>query len=58
MEYMDGGSIDKLYGSGIQEDVLGKITLSVKFISLYCNFNLFYSIHAHTLHRLYMGLNL
>jgi len=28
MEFMDGGSIDKLYGDGIQENVLRKITLS------------------------------
>jgi mitogen-activated protein kinase kinase len=28
MEYMDGGSIDKLYGDGIREAVLRKITLS------------------------------
>ncbi|KAH0543243.1 hypothetical protein FGG08_002407 [Glutinoglossum americanum] len=28
MEYMDGGSIDKLYGDGIPEAVLRKITLS------------------------------
>ena len=28
MEYMDGGSIDKLYGDGIPEGVLRKITLS------------------------------
>ncbi|KAJ3101285.1 MAP kinase kinase Wis1 [Phlyctochytrium planicorne] len=29
MEYMDAGSIDKLYGEGIREDVLAKITLSI-----------------------------
>ena len=29
LEYMDGGSIDKLYGDGIPESVLRKITLSV-----------------------------
>ncbi|KAJ3308349.1 hypothetical protein HDU76_004008, partial [Blyttiomyces sp. JEL0837] len=29
MEYMDAGSIDKLYGDGIPEDVLAKITLSI-----------------------------
>ncbi|KAJ3116656.1 MAP kinase kinase Wis1 [Phlyctochytrium bullatum] len=29
MEYMDAGSIDKLYGDGIKEDVLAKITLSI-----------------------------
>jgi mitogen-activated protein kinase kinase len=28
MEYMDGGSIDKLYGDGIPEAILRKITLS------------------------------
>jgi len=28
MEYMDGGSIDKLYGDGIPESILRKITLS------------------------------
>ena len=28
MEFMDGGSIDKLYGDGIPESVLRKITLS------------------------------
>ena len=28
MEYMDGGSIDKLYGDGIPENVLRKVTLS------------------------------
>jgi mitogen-activated protein kinase kinase len=28
IEYMDGGSIDKLYGDGISESVLKKITLS------------------------------
>ena len=28
MEYMDGGSIDKLYGDGIPEGVLRKITMS------------------------------
>lgn len=28
MEYMDGGSIDKLYGDGVPEGVLRKITLS------------------------------
>lgn len=28
LEYMDGGSIDKLYGDGIPESVLRKITLS------------------------------
>ena len=28
MEYMDGGSVDKLYGDGIPEGVLRKITLS------------------------------
>ena len=28
MEYMDGGSIDKLYGDGIPEGVLRKVTLS------------------------------
>lgn len=27
MEYMDGGSVDKLYGDGVPEDVLRKITL-------------------------------
>ncbi|BFZ61195.1 MAP kinase kinase Wis1 [Saitoella coloradoensis] len=29
MEYMSAGSIDKLYGDGIPEDVLGKITLAM-----------------------------
>lgn len=28
MEFMDGGSIDKIYGDGIEENVLRKITLS------------------------------
>jgi len=28
MEFMDGGSIDKLYGDGIPESVLRKITLA------------------------------
>lgn len=28
MEYMDGGSVDKLYGDGVPEGVLRKITLS------------------------------
>ena len=28
MEFMDGGSIDKLYGDGIPENVLRKVTLS------------------------------
>jgi mitogen-activated protein kinase kinase len=28
MEYMDGGSIDKLYGDGIPESILRKITIS------------------------------
>ena len=28
MEFMDGGSVDKLYGDGIEENVLRKITLS------------------------------
>ncbi|KAI8838634.1 kinase-like domain-containing protein [Chytridium lagenaria] len=29
MEYMDAGSIDKLYGDGIREDVLAKITIAM-----------------------------
>ncbi|KAK9381949.1 kinase-like domain-containing protein [Kockiozyma suomiensis] len=29
MEYMDGGSLDKLYGSGVEEPVLAKITEAV-----------------------------
>jgi hypothetical protein len=29
MEYMDCGSVDKIYGQGIEEDVLAKITYSV-----------------------------
>ncbi|KAG0178790.1 MAP kinase kinase Wis1 [Apophysomyces sp. BC1034] len=29
MEYMDAGSLDKLYGEGVPEDVLAKITLSM-----------------------------
>ncbi|KAI8878737.1 kinase-like protein [Backusella circina FSU 941] len=29
MEYMDAGSLDKLYGSGIPEDVLAKIAISM-----------------------------
>ncbi|KAJ3187633.1 hypothetical protein HK101_009289 [Irineochytrium annulatum] len=33
MEYMDAGSIDKLYGDGIKEDVLAKITLAVNNIA-------------------------
>ncbi|KAG6812025.1 hypothetical protein H0H92_004687 [Tricholoma furcatifolium] len=28
MEYMDAGSLDKLYGTGIPEDILGRITSS------------------------------
>lgn len=30
MEYMDAGSLDKLYGEGVPEDVLAKITISVR----------------------------
>jgi mitogen-activated protein kinase kinase len=29
MEYMDAGSLDKLYGKGVPEDVLAKIAISV-----------------------------
>jgi mitogen-activated protein kinase kinase len=29
MEYMDAGSLDKLYGKGVPEDVLAKITFAV-----------------------------
>ncbi|KAF7731975.1 hypothetical protein EC973_007080 [Apophysomyces ossiformis] len=29
MEYMDAGSLDKLYGEGVPEDVLAKITISM-----------------------------
>ncbi|CAG8550682.1 11139_t:CDS:2 [Ambispora leptoticha] len=29
MEYMDAGSLDKLYGAGVPEDVLAKITISI-----------------------------
>lgn len=29
MEYMDAGSLDKLYGQGVPEDVLAKIAISV-----------------------------
>ncbi|KAI8882170.1 kinase-like protein [Backusella circina FSU 941] len=29
MEYMDAGSLDKLYGKGVPEDVLAKITISM-----------------------------
>ena len=29
MEYMDGGSLDKLQGAGVPEDVLGRITGSM-----------------------------
>ncbi|GAA5816968.1 hypothetical protein MFLAVUS_010503 [Mucor flavus] len=29
MEYMDAGSLDKLYGSGVPEDVLAKIAISM-----------------------------
>jgi mitogen-activated protein kinase kinase len=31
MEYMDAGSLDKLYGEGVPEDVLAKIATSVKY---------------------------
>lgn len=30
MEYMDCGSLDKLYGDGVPEDVLAKIAISVR----------------------------
>ncbi|KAJ1565645.1 hypothetical protein HK096_000893, partial [Nowakowskiella sp. JEL0078] len=29
MEYMDAGSMDKLYQGGVREDILGKVALSV-----------------------------
>lgn len=29
MEYMDAGSLDKIYGAGVPEEVLAKITLSI-----------------------------
>lgn len=29
MEYMDAGSLDKLYGDGVPEEVLAKIAISV-----------------------------
>lgn len=32
MEYMDAGSLDKLYGSGVPEEVLAKIAISVLFM--------------------------
>ncbi len=32
MEYMDAGSLDKLYGEGVPEGVLAKITIAVKNI--------------------------
>jgi len=32
MEYMDAGSLDKLYGDGVPEDVLATMTISVSFI--------------------------
>jgi len=32
MEYMDAGSLDKLYGAGVPEDVLATMTISVSFI--------------------------
>ena len=32
MEYMDVGSLDKVYGAGVPEDVLAKITTSVSFM--------------------------
>jgi mitogen-activated protein kinase kinase len=32
MEYMDAGSLDKLYGGGIPEDVLAKITFAVWYL--------------------------
>ena len=43
MEYMDAGSLDKLYGGGIPEDVLAKITFAVRhfFIFKNCNKHLF-----------------
>jgi mitogen-activated protein kinase kinase len=33
MEYMDAGSLDKLYGDGVPEEVLAKIAISVSFHS-------------------------
>ena len=32
MEYMDAGSLDKLYGEGVPEDVLAKIATSVMYM--------------------------
>jgi serine/threonine protein kinase len=32
MEYMDCGSLDKLYGDGVPEDVLAKIAISVRML--------------------------
>jgi mitogen-activated protein kinase kinase len=34
MEYMDCGSLDKLYGDGVPEDVLAKIALSVSLYQM------------------------
>lgn len=34
MEYMDAGSLDKLYGTGVPEDVLAKIAISVSHPTL------------------------
>lgn len=35
MEYMDCGSLDKLYGEGVPEDVLAKIAISVSIQEMY-----------------------
>ena len=36
MEYMDCGSLDKLYGEGVPEDVLAKIAISVSIPKVIC----------------------
>lgn len=41
MEYMDAGSLDKLYGSGVPEEVLAKIAISVS-VDFYCIFFFFF----------------
>lgn len=35
MEYMDAGSLDKLYGDGVPEEVLAKIAISVHALYTY-----------------------
>lgn len=47
MEYMDAGSLDKLYGEGIPEDVLAKITFAVWY--LFFMFMIIVNIHLITI---------